>query len=68
MIVTRQQSVEVDDKESEFQISFPADGNADKNKVKEDIQFKMSDFGLEFDFFKMLVLSVILGQPKFFIN
>ena len=28
----------------------------------------MIDSALEFDFFKMLVLSIILGQPKFFIN
>lgn len=28
----------------------------------------MMDNDLEFDFFKILVLSVILGQPKFFID
>lgn len=35
---------------------------------QKDIQFKIDNQQVEFDFFKILVLSVILEQPKFFID
>ena len=60
MIVTRNPIKKVEEeKPSDFKISFTED--EDQKGIQEEVQFKMNDCNLEFDFFKMLVLSVILG-------
>ena len=38
------------------------------NDDKNEIMFKIEDPGLELDFFKVLFFSIIMGQPRLFIN
>jgi hypothetical protein len=49
---------------SDFQITNPADDG----KAKAEIEFKMMNQQLEYDYFKIVALSVIIGQPKFFVD
>lgn len=49
---------------TEFEICEDGGGNQDTY----DLVFKMTDQQIEFDFFKLILLSVVLEQPRYFIN